>query len=200
MGAQNNIDKIIFKNIGSKGFFIEAGGSDPTDQNNTFFLEKNGWSGIIIEPKKDFNDLYKNIRPNSVVENYVLVSFDYKNETILGDFSHYMMGGVQNTHKFPNWNPSEYSCATLSKILDKHNISEVDFFSLDVEGYEIEVLKGINFYDVFFHVLVIENHDQKGYKDDFGFLTEFGFEKRFIIDQHEFYINKKSKFFEKFSL
>lgn len=35
---------------------------------------------------------------------------------------------------------------TLSSILDGiDNIPEIDFFSLDVEGYELEVLKGLDF-------------------------------------------------------
>ena len=34
---------------------------------------------------------------------------------------------------------------TLNYILEKHKIEKIDFFSLDVEGYELEVLKGINF-------------------------------------------------------
>ena len=198
MSAQSEIDKIILKNVGETGFFVEAGGSDPRDQNNTELLEVNGWRGIIVEPKTDFNQLYQAIRPGSIVENYVLVSKDYKKDTISGDFSHYMMGGVVNIHGL-EWNPTEYNCVTLDFLLKRNNINEVTFFSLDVEGYEIEVLNGINFNDVFFHILVIENHEQKGYKDNFDFLNEFGFIKKFTIDQHEFYVNNKSKYYESFT-
>jgi FkbM family methyltransferase len=200
MSSQNNIDNIILKNVGTSGFFIEAGGSDPNDQNNTHLLELNGWMGLVVEPKSEFNHLYQRIRPNSIIENYVLVSSEHKEDTILGDFSHYMMGGVVNTHNFPNWFPTTYPCITLENLLKKHNIKEVTFFSLDVEGYEIEVLNGINFNDVFFHILVIENHDQKGSKDDFSFLEKFGFDKKFELSQHEFYINRNSKFYDTFSL
>lgn len=200
MTSQNGIDEIILKNLGTYGFFIEAGGSDPQDQNNTHLLESNGWKGLIVEPKTEFNQSYSLIRPNSIIENCVLVSSDYKESTIMGDFSHYMMGGVVNTHNFQNWNLSSYPCSTLDFLLKKHDIKEVEFFSLDVEGYEIEVLNGINFSDVFFHVIVVENHEQKGQKDDFSFLENFNFEKKFIINQHEFYINKNSKHYDSFSL
>ena len=33
---------------------------------------------------------------------------------------------------------------TLDKLLEKHNIQKIDFFSLDVEGYEISVLNGFD--------------------------------------------------------
>jgi FkbM family methyltransferase len=200
MSSQNGIDEIILKNLGTYGFFIEAGGSDPREQNNTYLLESNGWKGLIVEPKTEFNQSYTLIRPNSIIENCVLVSSDYKESTIMGDFSHHMVGGVINIHNLRRWNVSSYPCTTLDFLLKKHNVKEVEFFSLDVEGYEIEVLNGINFNDVFFHVIVVENHEQKGYKDDFSFLENFNFEKRFTINQHEFFINKDSKYYVSFSL
>jgi hypothetical protein len=70
MSAQNNIDNIILNNVGNTGFFIEAGGSDPNDQNNTILLESVGWTGLIVEPKPEFNYAYKSMRPNSIIENY----------------------------------------------------------------------------------------------------------------------------------
>jgi hypothetical protein len=35
--------------------------------------------------------------------------------------------------------------ATLSALLDKHGIKRVDLLSLDVEGYELNALKGLDF-------------------------------------------------------
>jgi hypothetical protein len=62
MGAQNNIDFDVLEIFGKNKIFVEAGGSDPQDQNNTSLLEKNGWKGLIVEPKKDFNFKYSNLR------------------------------------------------------------------------------------------------------------------------------------------
>jgi hypothetical protein len=36
-------------------------------------------------------------------------------------------------------------CATLSSLLDRHGMHSVDLLSLDVEGYEVNVLKGLDF-------------------------------------------------------
>ena len=201
MGAQFNLDKIILDNVGNKGFFIESGGADPTDQNNTHLLELAGWTGLLVEPKLDFNQAYSKLRPNSIVENYILVSKDYVGDTIEADCSHWMMGGVDNTHSLPNWNPTTYPCIPLNKLLEKHNISEVTLFSLDVEGYETNVLNGVDFNKVFFHILIIENHIQKGQLDDFSFLEELGFYKKHTTTgNHEFYINEKSEYFNTFTV
>jgi FkbM family methyltransferase len=48
--------------------------------------------------------------------------------------------------------------ATLNSILEAHDIKTIDFFSLDVEGYEIEVLKGLDLKKYCPKVLLIEWH------------------------------------------
>lgn len=194
MGSQNDIDKIVLDIFGKNNTFVEAGGSDPEDQNNTSLLEKNGWGGLIVEPKTNFNQKYDTMRSNSILENFVLVSNDYTSETIEGDFRHYMMGGIENIHGL-DWRPQTYQCTQLSKLLKKHNISEVHFLSLDVEGYEKEVLKGVNFDEVFIHLIVVECHLKNNIRDSFVFLEDFDFIKVHEISQHDFYFNKKSKFF-----
>ena len=37
------------------------------------------------------------------------------------------------------------SVRALSSLLDEHRLGAVDLFSLDVEGYEVEVLRGLDF-------------------------------------------------------
>ncbi|MEO0835147.1 MAG: FkbM family methyltransferase, partial [Cyanobacteria bacterium J06642_3] len=34
---------------------------------------------------------------------------------------------------------------TLTSILDEYHVEKIDFFSLDVEGFELNVLKGLDF-------------------------------------------------------
>lgn len=196
MGSQNNIDTTVLNLFGKNNIFVEAGGSDPEDQNNTSLLERNGWRGLIVEPKTNFNSKYSQMRKNSILENYVLVSNDYVDETIEGDFRHYMMGGIQNIHGL-DWNPQTYPCTQLHKLLKKHNLNEVHFLSLDVEGYEKEVIDGINFNEVFIHFIVVECHIKNGIRDSFEFLENHGFEKVEESSQHDYYFNKSSKFFIK---
>jgi len=205
MGAQNNIDTIILRAVGEKGFFIEAGGSDPHDQSNTALLESKGWTGLVVEPNPEFNQKYREYRPNTIVENYALVDFNWDKDFILADCSRYMTGGVLNIHGSSDWNPQEYPATTLDRLLKKHNITEVHFFSLDVEGYETQVLNGINFSETLFHILVVENHasleginPNSVFESDFAFLETFGFEKKLTIGQHEFYVNQKSKYYNNF--
>lgn len=204
MYAQNNLDNIVneffsFEN-GEEGFFVEAGGSDPFEQNNTYILEKNGWTGLVVEPKTDFNPSYHSFRPKTILENFVLVDFDYEKDTIEGDFSYYMQGGIENTFEFPNWNPTPYKCCTLQSLFDKHNIREVHFLSLDTEGTEMNILKGIDFSRTFIHLIIMELHNINGVMTNFDCLTEDNFVKVYSYKQHEFYLNKNSKYFSNWTL
>lgn len=38
------------------GMFVDVGGNDPINCNNTYLFEKAGWTGIAIEPQTDFNE------------------------------------------------------------------------------------------------------------------------------------------------
>lgn len=145
------------------GFFIEAGANDGVSQSNTLFLEKRGWKGLLIEPTYiKYQECLKN-RSNCIVENYALVSSNYKKTTIKGDFNHSdwsssLMAMVIDEGDFidkdrkeaQNFRLQHHSIievpvTTLTNLLIKHNVKKVDFLSLDVEGYEISVLNGLNF-------------------------------------------------------
>ena len=158
MAAQFNIDNIINKLYkDKKGFFVEVGVSDPIDQNNTYLLEQNGWSGLLIEPSKKHNSRYSTIRPKSIIENVALVSKDYKENFIYFNDSFSENHGFTSTVSEKN-GKEKVPCATLETILIKNNINHIDFLSIDVEGYEIEVMNGININD-FDIETIVEMHN-----------------------------------------
>lgn len=146
--SQFNIDFYLidlFKNQAS-GFFIEAGANDGINQSNTFLLEnKLKWNGLLVEPNiNSFNVCLKSRK--CIIENCALVSFDYKDEFIIGDFQQSsfigsMMGGCSQIHQ----KTTKVKACKLSDLLDKHNIKKIDFLSIDVEGYEIEAMNGLDF-------------------------------------------------------
>ena len=47
---------------------------------------------------------------------------------------------------------------TLNDILESQNVTKIDFFSLDVEGYELEVLKGLDLKRFTPKVILVEWH------------------------------------------
>ena len=140
---ESKLSKIFNKR---DGIFIELGANDGIFQSNTFLLEKKlGWRGILIEPSfKGYKLCVKN-RPNSLCLNYACVSNDYIDEFVSGDFGdNNPMASVNGIRKGRGSSCVKVKAITLEKILDEYNYEHIDFLSLDTEGYELNILKGLN--------------------------------------------------------
>jgi FkbM family methyltransferase len=145
----------------SNGFFVEVGANDGIKQSNTLYYEKYlNWRGILIEPIPHLASKCKVNRPKAIIENFALVPFSHQENEIEMRYCG-LMSIVKGAMKSENEeiNHVREGCksqkikaydlktptATLSSILENHSISQVDFLSLDVEGFEIPVLNGIDF-------------------------------------------------------
>ena len=57
---------------------------------------------------------------------------------------------------------------TLSDVLEKHGILGFDLFSLDVEGYEVEVLRGLDLSKYGPKYMLIEVRDRSAINEQIG--------------------------------
>jgi len=164
------------------GIFLEAGSSCPIDQSNTKFLEDMGWSGMCVEPLTRHNETYTEVRPRTILENYALVGKDYDKKTITGgEGTHFHCSGVTPCHtgstRVNIRHEIEWPACQLEKLLKKHEFKNVDFFSLDTEGFEHQVLDGIDFNYTKFNLILIEYHDYTwtNKTNDFSYLEKYGY-------------------------
>ncbi len=162
------------KNI-ENGVFIETGAHDGIFQSTTKILEDLGWTGLLIEPSKNLYEKCLKNR-NSISENYALVSSKYDKETINGDW----IGNLilqQNGITLMGDEDEICDAITLTELCKKHKIFEVDFFSLDVEGYELEVLDGLDFNLINVRYCLVEWNQRLYSIDDLiRFMNEKNFE------------------------
>ena len=158
------------------GFFIELGAHDGLTQSNTAYFEfHRNWKGILIEPSYNKYLECVNNRKNSIVLNYACISNDYSEKYVKGDFNGSCMSSVNGKRLNNNMN-IEVEAITLEKVLDLHSNKNttIDLLSLDTEGYELNILKGLNLTKYRPKMMIIEiyNYD---YENVVDYLKENGY-------------------------
>ena len=137
----------IFK-YKNDGLYIDVGCQHPISNNNTYILYKKGWNGINIDLDKKNIDLFNISRPDDTNIN-IAVSDKSGNVNLF----YYHDGSPINTINSQNadYQKNKFKkiklikSKTLDKILANINfIKKVDYLNIDVEGHELNVLKGFN--------------------------------------------------------
>jgi FkbM family methyltransferase len=159
--AQHDLDRKLARYLDFRnGVFIEAGANDGLTQSNTYWLERfRGWRGILVEAVPDVAALCRRNRPRATVINAALVGSESTRTITVttGNLMGYVTGNFPNKEdeqrhrdlavayqNLPGLEDIEVPARTLASILEELSIDRVDLFSLDVEGYELEVFKGMN--------------------------------------------------------
>lgn len=168
---QKLIELMNFKN----GTFIEVGACDGVKQSNTKRLEEyHGWTGVLIEPSEVvFKQLQAN-RPNSHCFNCALGSFQEDGTEVWGDFDGSLMSSIDGW-RIGRPADKRIMMRSLQSILDEVHVSHINFFSLDTEGYETNVLKGIDFDRTTFDYILVEIYHAE-FDEIVNFLSDKGYE------------------------
>ena len=157
------------------GYYVELGANDGINQSNTFYFEKKNWKGILIEPfKNNYLECKKNISFKYKFYKLACVSKRIKKKIKLFYANLLTTSNINKTNikKISNEGlhldkniRSKYfysGTKTLNEILISSNAPKnIDLLSLDVEGTELNVLKGINFNKYKFKFMLIECNDIK---------------------------------------
>jgi len=145
----------------NKKIYIEAGANDGIFQSRSLSLKnKEEYLGILIEPVPEVFYACKKNRPECLHYNCALVDFDYPHTNTQINIHHmyYAMATLIKSPTESYVGEIVVPARTLDSILEENNISAIDYFFLDVEGYELNVLKGINFNKRFFTSIEVECH------------------------------------------
>jgi len=146
-----------------KGIYCEVGALDGKELSNTLYLEKeHGWSGILCEPNKSYQELIKKNRPNSILITEPL--FSKENQEII--FTE-LEGGRSGIDKsFYGEKSYKLKTKTLNKVL-RENLSDknINYISIDTEGTEYEIIKELDFDKFYPEIITIEHNYEKEKRD-----------------------------------
>jgi len=145
----------LFKNV-NKGFYVDVGCYHPFKGSLTAKLYEKNWHGINIDISKTSIDLFKIVRKKDINLNLAISNFD-------GETYYYENSPInqQNSliQKNDNQQKKKIECLKLNSVLIKYNISSFEYLNIDVEGSELDVIKGIDFKRFTPTLVTIENND-----------------------------------------
>ena len=138
---------IIFNDL-KKGFYIDIGANNPFVQSNTYHFYRKGWQGINVDALPDsmrpFNKFRKrdiNIE-NAISDTEEVLEYYMFSSTFYNCFSKEEAEKRKSVSKLLE--VRKLKTQKLSDLLDKQIIQNIDFMSVDVEGFDLEVLKSNN--------------------------------------------------------
>jgi FkbM family methyltransferase len=192
----------IFKGK-SKGFCIEVGANDGVNDSTTMYFETVGWSCVLIEPNPV---LCKMIR---AARNATL--FEFAASDKVGEVTLFVAEGAERAHGVSTINAGEdelnkiksygftykevkVQTKTLDEILDdlKPN-SAIDFISVDVEGHEMEVLRGFSIERWNPTIILIEDNSNFENNDVRNYLSQLGYLRFMRTGVNDWYAHNNNK-------
>jgi len=160
--GHDDLDRKLSRYLNKRnGFFIEAGANDGVAFSNTYYLERIlGWRGILVEGIPHLCESARRNRPRSRVFQCALVPAEQEGtevEMIYGNLMSLVAGAMgspeadaEHIRKAAEHDRESGSFKvavmgrTLSSIIDEAGVGKIDFLSLDVEGFEGPVLRGLD--------------------------------------------------------
>ena len=202
--AQNFEDVLlnrIFKHK-RKGLYIDVGALHPTFDSVTKAFYDRGWSGINIEPIKDYYNIFEQERSRDINLNIALSNFSGKldffevvgqpgNSTLNKEIA-YKIAQEKGLDVFQ----STVLVKKLTEVCQEYVNQKIDFIKIDVEGLEEQVILGGDWKKFRPTVLVIEttlpNTNIRCESNVPVFLNQKGYQHVFFDGINDYYIVKES--------
>jgi FkbM family methyltransferase len=200
-----NVDKLL-DNL-ENGFFIEAGAFDGEAFSNTLYFEiKRNWTGLLIEPIpsvfKDLLSKNRNVfsinacigdkKPSLQLFNVLHVLSGRFDKMSVDHKKRILKEGLVNGKSVNSI--ALIPCFPIETILRALGQKKIDYFSLDVEGSELNIIKSLNYQEIDITAITLETSENI---IDAAEITEHLSKNKFELmkrDYNEFYflkINKK---------
>jgi FkbM family methyltransferase len=144
-----------------QGFFLDVGANEPKKGSQTWFLEEQGWRGILVEPQARLAEKLRVERPQSRVFQVACGAPGHPAEMTL----HIAEAASQSSlRKHLIGAKTKYVDAqvvkimTIDEILAEAGNPALDYVSIDVEGTQLEVLRGFSLRRHQPRLVLVEDH------------------------------------------
>lgn len=166
--SQEGEDMILRKllEFEATGFYIDVGAHHPMRFSNTYYFYKKGWAGLNIDARPGIKQLFDSARPRDInIESGVSpekckLTYFMFNEPALNTFDS-KLANERVSNIFYITDKTEVDCLSLSELLDIYlpKNRSITFMSIDIEGYDLPVLKSNNWDKYRPLFIVVESYD-----------------------------------------
>ena len=141
------------------GTFVDVGANDPVVGSQSHALERSGWRGVLVEPLPHLAQRLRRERKAPVFQ------FACGSPERHGTRAEFYVSGPYSSMRPELMLPEAevqsvmvVEVRTLDSIVEEAALERVDFVSVDVEGFELEVLKGFSIQRWRPKLILIEDH------------------------------------------
>jgi FkbM family methyltransferase len=143
------------------GTYIDIGAGHPIADNVSFWFYERGWQGIVVEPQHELAALYARLRPRDVAVCALIGRTCGERDFYLVDRLHGLSTTVERHAQAAmnfgvTYRTVRMAVTTLAQLSEQHNLRQVDFLKIDVEGAEAEVLLGGDWRRLRPRIIVVE--------------------------------------------
>jgi len=144
------------------GFYVDIGANDPAHESQTFHLDNMGWDGLLVEPHPRYQFLLKEKRTGKIIP-YACSNPENQNKTLelIDNHLHSTLelDWFESRNKDSKAKTINVICKTLDSILKENEVQPgFEFISIDIEGHEMEMLKGFNISRWRPQLILMEDH------------------------------------------
>lgn len=164
-----------FRHLRRAGVYLDVAANEPVRISNTWVFDAClGWRGVCVEAHPLYVARLRQARTCFLIPTCVGDSDAQEVSFILSKG----MSGIEDTnknlHRVNKSDQISLRCTTLRTEFQDMAIGRIDYFSLDVEGHEMHVLRGIDWNQLSFNVITVEVSGDSINEVE-GFLTGKGY-------------------------
>jgi len=179
------------------GTYIDVGAGHPVADNVSFWFYERGWRGIVVEPQAELAGLYGRLRPRDTAVCGLVGRESGEIDFHVVDRLHGLSTTVEHVARQANrlgvgYRTVRMPVVTLAQLCAEHDVREIDFLKIDVEGGEADVLHGGDWERYRPKVIVIEavmpGSGEPAWAEWEPFLLARGYRFRLFDTLNRFYV------------
>lgn len=173
-----------FSRLRRRGTYVDIAANHPSRGSNSFFWDAClGWSGVCVEANPHYHGALRSTRSCQLIPT-CLSDKDGQNVSFAMAAGR---GGITDTNKnMVKWGKSgripsllELKCKSMKSVSEENNFWDIDYLSLDVEGHELMVLKGVDWIRTTIKIITVEV-SQDTLRSIDSYLAEKGYKRHWV--------------------